>query len=309
MVPDPISPIRGVVAGLLLLAIAGPCSAEEIEPRRWSHLPINTNFYSAGYGFTRGNISLDPVLQIEDAKVRMNSWLAKYIRTFELLHKSARIDVTQGYQEGRWTGRLEGAERKAKRSGLTDTLLRFAVNLYGAPPLEGEEFLSYRAATRAETIIGAGFSVQFPSGEYFDDKLINLGTNRFTFRPQVGVVRTQGNWSFEVTSFVALHTDNDDFFGGNTLEQDPLYVVHGHLIRTFRPGVWAGLSLGHEYGAESTVDGEKKDDRKQNVVWVTNFGFPLTRSLSFKASYIGSRTQESVGNDTDTFAFGLSTSW
>jgi hypothetical protein len=113
----------------------------------------------------------------------------------------------------------------------------------------------------------------------------------------------------ELTTFVALHTDNDDFFGGTTLEQDPLYVVHGHLIRTFRPGLWAGLSLGHEYGAESTIDGEERDDRKQNVVWVANFGFPLARHLGFKASYIGSRTQESVGNDSDSFAFSLSTSW
>jgi len=309
MVPDPIFMLRGVFVGLLVLATTSPCSGEEIEPRRWSHLPINTNFYGAAYGFTRGDISLDPVLQIEDGKMRVNTWAAKYIRTFELLHKSARVDVLQGYQDGRWTGRLEGAERKVKRSGFTDTILRFAVNLYGAPPLEGEKFVSYRAATRAETIIGAGFSVQLPSGEYFDDKLINLGTNRFTFRPQIGMVRTQGNWSFEITTLVALHTDNDDFFGGSTLEQDPLYVVHGHLIRTFRPGVWAGVSLGHEYGAESTVDGAKKDDRKQNVIWVANFGFPLTRRLGFKVSYIGSRTQESIGNDTDSFAFGLSTSW
>jgi hypothetical protein len=309
MVPDPIFMLRGIFVVLLVFASTGPCSAEEIEPRRWSHLPVNTNYYGAGYGFTRGDIALDPVLQIEDGKMRVNTWLAKYIRTFELLQKSARIDLVQGYQEGRWTGRLEGAERKVKRSGFTDTILRFAVNLYGAPPLDGEEFLSYRAATRAETIVGAGLSVQFPSGEYFDDKLINLGTNRFTFRPQVGMVRTQGNWSLEFTTFVALHTGNDDFFGGNTLEQDPLYVVHGHLIRTFRPGVWTGVSLGHEYGSESTVDGEKKDDRKQNIIWVANFGFPLTRRLSFKASYIGSRTQESTGNDTDSFAVGLSTSW
>jgi len=308
-VPDSIFSIRGVVVGLLVLVTSGLCAAEEIEPRRWSHLPINTNYYAAGYAFTRADISLDPVLQIEDGKMRMNSWLAKYIRTFELLHKSARIDVTQAYQEGRWTGRLEGAERKVKRSGFTDTLLRFAVNLYGAPPLEREEFAAYRASTHAETIVGAGFSVQFPTGEYFDDKLINLGTNRFTFRPQVGIVRTQGNWSLELTTFVALHTDNDDFFGGRTLEQNPLYVVHCHLVRTFRPGLWGGLSLSHEYGAESTIDGEERDDRKQNVVWVANFGFPLTRRLALKASYIGSRTQESIGNDSDSFAFGLSTSW
>lgn len=292
-----------------MLLFAWPCLAEELDPRRWAHLPIDTNFVGTGYAYTKADIGFDPVLKIEDGQMELHSWVAKYIRTFSLFEKSARIDLTQAYQDGRWTGRLDGVPTTVKRSGWADTLVRFAINLYGAPPLQGKEYAVYRVATEVETIIGAGLSVQLPTGEYMDDKLINLGTNRFTFRPQLGVVHSLGKWSVETTGAVALYTENDDFFNGRKLEQDPLYIIHSHLIYTFRPGVWAGASVGYDCGGKSTVDGERKDDRKQEVAWALSLGFPVSRHLGVKVAYIGSRTQESTGIDSDTFIVGLSAFW
>ena len=37
-----------------------------------------------------------------------------------------------------------------------------------------------------------------------------------------------------------FYTDNDQFFNGNYLEQNPLYTVQGHVDYTFRPGLWVG---------------------------------------------------------------------
>jgi hypothetical protein len=115
--------------------------------------------------------------------MEMHTWAFKYIRTFEMLQKSARIDFTQAYQEGRWSGLLNGAPASITRSGLSDSVLRFAINLYGATPLEGKEFAAYRAKLDVETIFGAALVVHLPTGDYMNDKLINLSTNRFTFRP------------------------------------------------------------------------------------------------------------------------------
>ena len=176
---------RGCFLILLFLILASPCLAEEMEPRRWAHLPINTNFIGAGYAYTEADIDFDPVLKIENGQMEMHTWAAKYIRTFALFEKTARIDLLQAYQEGSWTGLLDGVPTTVKRSGWSDTNLRFAINLYGSPPLQGKEYAAYRAATEVETIVGAGLSVQLPTGDYMDDKLINLGTNRFTFRPQI----------------------------------------------------------------------------------------------------------------------------
>jgi len=294
---------------LVLLFFTFPCLAEELEPRRWAHLPIDTNFTGAAYAYTNADISFDPVLKIEDGKVDLHSWAAKYIRTFTFFDKSARVDFLQGYQKGCWTGLLDGVPKKVRRSGWTDTLVRFAINLYGAPPLQGQEYAKYRASTKVETIVGAGLSLQLPTGDYMDDKLINLGSNRFTFRPQIGVVHTRGKWSLETTAIAALFTDNDEFFNGHKLEQDPLYTLNSHLIYTFRPGVWASASAGYDYGGRSTVDGEKKDDRKQDIGWALSVGFPLSRHLGGKLAYVGTRTQESTGVDSDSFVVGLSAFW
>lgn len=286
-----------------------PSYADEIEPRRWAHLPINTSFIGVGYAYTDADIGFDPVLKLENVEMKLDTWAVKYIRTFSLLDKMARIDIQQAYQEGRWSGLLDGAPRSTSRSGWSDTLLRFAINLYGAPPLEVQEFLRYRAVADVETIIGAGLSVQLPTGHYMEDKLINLGTNRYTFRPQLGVIHMRGKWSMESTGYIAFYSENDDFFNGMRLEQKPLYTINGHLIYNLRPGVWAGASVGYDYGGRSTVDGDSKDDRKQNLFWALSVGFPINRHLAVKTAYIGARTQESTGSDSDTFTVGISASW
>ena len=285
------------------------CFAQELEPRRWSHLPTGTNFAGGGYVYTEADISFDPVLRIENVEMEMHTLAVKYIRTFELFQKSARIDFIQGYQEGRWTGLVDGVPRSIKRSGLSDSVLRFAINLYGAPPLEGKEFAAYRATANVETVFGTALVVQLPTGDYMNDKLINLGTNRYSFRPQFGVVHSRGKWSMELTGEVYLYTDNDDFFNGNRLEQDPYYTVQAHLVYTFRPGIWAATGAGYGYGGESTVSGVEKNDRRENLAWAVSLGYSITRQFGVKVAYLGIRTQESVGQDTDSIAVGFSIFW
>jgi hypothetical protein len=148
-----------------------------------------------------------------------------------------------------------------------------------------------------------------PTGEYMEDKLINLGQNRFTFRPQIGINHTHGKWTAEVTGEVAFYTDNNEFFNGNTLEQEPIYIVYGHLIHTFRPGLWVSTGMGYDYGGESTINGVNKDDRKQDIAWAFRLAYPINRYSGFNISYIGSRKQESTGLDSDTLTASLSFSW
>ncbi|RCU45523.1 transporter [Corallincola luteus] len=300
--------LQGLLA-LCTLFVSLHLQAEDLEPRRWAHLPINTNFLGAGYASTKADIDFDPVLKIEEAEATVDTWVAKYIRTFELFDKSARIGVAQGYQKGHWTGILDGEAASTSRDGATDTLVRFAVNLYGSPPLEGKEFVAYRKANPNETIVGAGISVQLPTGDYMSDKLINLGTNRYTLRPQIGAIHTRGQWSFESTARAVIYFDNDDFYGGKKLENDPLYVLSGHLIYTHRPGIWGSISAAYDYGAKPTVDGVEKDSRKEELLFAASVGIPINRHLGIKLGYIGSRTQRTTGVDTDSFVLAMSGYW
>jgi hypothetical protein len=241
--------------------------------------------------------------------MELHTWAAKYIRTFELFEKSARIGLVQAYQRGRWHGLVDGVPRSVRRGGLSDSVMRFAINLYGAPPLKGEEFAAYRAKVDVETIVGTALVVQLPTGEYKDGKLINLGTNRYTFRPQLGVVHSRGKWSLELTGAVYIYTDNKDFFDGNKLKNDPLYTLQTHLVYTFRPGLWAAAGAGYGYGGESNVNGDEKDDRKENIGWAFGFGYPITPQLGVKVAYLGIRNQESIGQDSDSIGVALSAFW
>jgi hypothetical protein len=298
------------LAVALLAFLIGFANAQDVEPRRWSHIPKGSNFVGGGYAYSRGDVLFDPVLEIENVEVELHTAVFSYIHSFEFLERSARIDFVQGYRDARWEGLLSGAPASAVRQGFTDTLLRFSVNLLGAPPLEREEFAAYRkSVTGGETIVGAGLAVQLPTGNYLEDRLLNIGSNRFTFRPQLGVVHNRGKWSMEFTGSAWLFTDNDNFFGGSELQTSPLFTAQGHLVYTFRPGLWIGAGAAYGIGAQSTLNGSEGDDKKGNFAWGISAGYPITSSFGFKVGYFSLRTQEPVGGDVDVLSAGFSFMW
>jgi len=48
---------------------------------------------------------------------------------------------------------------------------------------------------------------------------------------------------------------------------------------------------------------------KSDVAWALSAGYPLSRSVGIKIAYIGSRTQESTGFDSDTVSAAVSVLW
>ena len=294
---------------LLAFGVVPPCFSLDLEAGLWNHIPLGISFAGGAYAYTEGDVSLDPVLLLEDVEMKLDTVGAKYIHAFEFLRKSARVDITQAYQQGRWAGLVDGVPSATERSGWSDTFVRFAINLYGAPPLHGKEFGAYRAKTKNETIVGAGLAVRLPTGDYMDDKLINLGQNRFALRPQIGVIHTRDKWTTEVTAEVAFYTANDDFFNGKKLEQEPLFFTHAHLIRRLRPGESLSLSLGYNYGGENTIDGIDKDNLSQNTGWALKYAYPISSQSGINIAYINSRTKESTGIDTETLTLALVFAW
>ncbi len=297
-----------VVLAVLLLPRFG--EAQDIDPRRWSHLPVNSNYTGVGYAYTAGDISLDPTLKIQDGQFNVQTIGLIYIRSFELLGKSARVDLGQTYQIGHWQGLLNGVPASVNRSGFDDTSLRFAVNLIGAPPLKGKEFAAYRSANSDnETILGIGLGLQLPTGQYYSDKLINLGDNRFTIRPQIGGMHNWGKWTAELTAQTWFYTDNDKFFNGRKLQQDPLYTGDLNLIYTFRPGIWAAASIGYANGGTTSVNGVSEQNNESSIGYGFSVGLPISRDIGIKLYYLGSQTEVHTGQDMNTFAAAIAVMW
>jgi len=274
--------------------------SQNLEPRRWTHLPVKSNFVGFGFGSSNGDIFLDEALQISDGKMDLYFLGAAYIHSFDFLGKTARIDVSIPSAMGRWEGLRNGLPVSTRRFGLSDPSIRLSINLKGSPALAGKEFASYRAANPVRTIIGVAIDLTVPMGEYDPGLLINLGGNRFVLRPQLGVLHQRKKWEFETTASVFLYGRNDEMFGGVVRDQDPLWFIQGHVNYTFRPGVWAGFGAGYGYGGENTIGGSKKDDDGRVSFWSASLGFPLSVKQSLKVTYAVSQTNTATGSDLDS---------
>jgi hypothetical protein len=293
------------IAFACVLFPAGLAMAQSLEPRRWSHLPVGANFAGVGYAYSDVDISLDPALELEDVRGDIHTTVISYTRVLDVFGKSGRINFSVPYSLGRWDGLLQGEPASTRRHGFNDPRIRFAVNLLGSPAQRGAAFTQ----RYANTIVGVALDITAPLGEYQEGRLINLGTNRWTIRPQIGVVHSWDKWAAELTTSAWIFTDNDDFGGDQTREQDPLVSIQSHLIYTFRPGLWASLSAAYGGGAQSTIDGVQANDKTGNFLVSAAIGIPINRRQGFKLAYIHGETNKNTGSDYDSVLLVYSIMW
>jgi hypothetical protein len=291
------------LAVLTLLCVSSDLFAQDTEPRRWAQMPTGVNFIGFGTSYTEGDIFLDPVILAEDVTFRVAGAGLGYVRSFGLFGKSARVDVNVPYASGRWEGFVDGVYTSVRRRGFRDPRIRLSVLLYGGPAESPAEFAK---SEKSNTVVGAALSIKLPWGHYLEDFLINLGQNRWIIRPQLGVTRTRNKWTYELTGSVFIFGDNDEFWGGNKLESDPLYALQGHLIYTFRPGLWASLSTAYGSGLQATINGLPKDNKSANWVTALSVGLPLSRTQGLKFSWFRFRSQADTGADSDSLIVGWS---
>jgi hypothetical protein len=294
----------GLVCVMLFIINSSYC--QDIEPRRWNPLPLKTNVLAVGYAHTSGTILFDPLLQAEDVTVKVNSVVLSYIRPFKIGKKLARFDVVMPYTNATWKGLLTGVPERIHRDGFSDPRMRLSINLTGAPAGTGQELQEYLAAHPVHTTIGISLAVTLPLGQYFEEKLINLGQNQFVFSPQVGLVHNWRQWSYELTASVSLFSENPNFSSGQDKRQDPIFALQTHLIKTFKPRYWASVSLAYGLGGRSVVNRQPNNDERGDVQYGLAFGFPLIKKQGIKVFYIHSETIKDIGSNLDILGLGWS---
>jgi hypothetical protein len=231
---------RCVTFSIAAIIMAGATAdAQDAEPRLYSNTPVGLNFLIAGYVYSQGKLAFDPSLSIADAQFHANTGAVAYVRSFELMGQSAKFDVIVPYSGFSAHGEVRGQLREREISGLGDPRFRVSVNLLGAPALSLKEFANYRQ----DLIVGASLQVSAPLGQYDETKLLNLGGNRWSFRPELGISKAWGPSTLEVAPSVTFFTDNPDFFNSKTFAQAPLYLVRGHVIHFERRMGFAGRHL------------------------------------------------------------------
>ena len=280
--------------------------SQDLEPRRWTSLPLGIHIVGAGYGHTSGEIFFDPVLQAKDASLKANTFLLQYVRPFKLGDKLARVDISIPYRIANWDGLLEGVPTSIDRNGFADPRIRLSVNFIGAQAMGKEEFYEYIASHPVSTTVGVSLAVVLPLGQYFEDKLLNLGQNQFVLRPQVGMVHNWNQWSFELSTSLFVFTNNNNFFDGKERRQKPVFALQSHLIKRFKSRLWISASVGFGSGGRSLVNSLSSDDQREDRLGAISIGSPISKKQSVKFAYIYSGTQNNIGNTTNSYVLGWS---
>ena len=262
-----------------MLGVAN-AKAQEAEPRSYSNTPIGVNFLIAGTVYSEGKIAFDPNLSIADAKFHSSTEVLAYVRSFDFAGQSAKFDVIVPASSFAAHGFVNGQPQEREMAGLGDPRFRVSVNLFGAPALSAKEFASYQQ----DLIVGVSLQVSAPLGQYDDSKLLNLGNNRWSFKPELGISKAWGPWTFEVAPSVTFFSDNTDFFGGNTFAQAPIYAVQAHLLYTFQSGVWMALDGIYFAGGHTALNGVKSDNEQRNTRAGFTLALPIDRQNSLKLS-------------------------
>jgi len=294
-------PLLGIGA---LAAMPTVACGQDLEPRAYTNTPVGLNFALGGYFYTQGSVGTDASLPIKDFTVRTNGPIAAYVRTLDVFGRSAKVDLIVPYVWLSAKATVAGQGREREVSGFADPRVRFSVNLYGAPALSLEQFAQYKQ----DLIIGTSLQVSAPGGQYDSDKLVNIGTNRWSFRPELGISKALGPLTLELVPSVMFFTENNDFFGGHRLTQDPLFALQGHLIYHFDFGAWVSLNSTYYTGGRTTVNDVANDDKQENVRLGVTVALPLNRYFSLKL-YGSAGVYTRTGSNFDLAGIALQYRW
>jgi len=279
------------VAGFLLCA-AVVARAQELEPRTYSASPVGTNFVVLSYSYLTGNVLTDPSLPVTNVRARINTVSLGYERTFGLAGHTASVAFAIPYDRGNLSGDVIDAPTEVHRAGMGDLRMRFALNLIGGPALPPEEFARHPETTS----VGVSLTMSAPTGQYVPSRVVNIGTNRWAFKPEIGISQPVGNWFFEAIAGTWFFTTNSNFFGDHQHSQDPLFTFQLHGGYSFGPGFWIAADIGYAAGGGTSLNGVSDHDRQSNVRYGVTFSAPLARGWSAKLALSNGFITRAGGN-------------
>jgi hypothetical protein len=262
------------------------------------------NFLAGGYVYSQGSLPTDPSVPLTGSHLATSSAALGYGHVFELLGQSAKISLAAAYTELDGSATYAGQPVQRSVHGLTDTSVRLSANVYGAPAMKLREFRNYQQ----DLILGASLTVTMPTGQYDSSRLVNIGTNRWSFRPELGVSKALGPLTIELAGGLAFFTDNTNFLDGHVRSQDPIVLGQAHIIYEFSNGIWAALNAQHFNGGITAVDGQGTDSLQSNWRLGATLALPLNPNFSLKfaaSSGVSART----GNNYDLVGVFVQYRW
>lgn len=291
---------------LFQIFFSNSLKSQDLDPRAYVMVPTRASILVSGFAFSKGGVLTDPSIPFVNVKASIQTLNIGYTRSFNLLGKTATAFAVFPYSWTKASADLNGQRENINRSGFVDMRLRISVLLLGAPATPIEKF----ASVKHKPILGSSLTVILPTGQYFSDKLLNLGTNRWSFKPELAYsYPIRKNWLFDVYAGLWLFTPNKQFFTGKSVRtQQPMGAFQAHLSYNINPKMWLAFDATYYTGGKSTVDNFINDDRHDNTRIGATFVFPvMKRSFIKLAASTGAVVR--VGENFNTISIGWQTIW
>jgi hypothetical protein len=276
---------------LLSFAVLAPILAagQDLAPRSYVITPIHSNAVVLTYSFFDGNLDLQGATPIADAKAKAHTPIVAIYHSMSLLGRSANFTAGLPYGVGNFSGTVLSSETNVYRSGLLDSVYRLSVNLVGGPAMAPPEFRKWRQ----KNLLGASLRVVAPTGQYDSTKLINFGSNRWGFKPEIGYSRRNGHWIFDTYFGTWFYTTNSKYFSPNRInptiqsqDQAPVPALEGHVSYDVKPRFWVSFDANFWFGGKTSVNGVENPatELRSSRLGVTS-SLPINKHQSVKFSY------------------------
>jgi len=251
------------------------------DPRTYENTPVGTNQLELGYTYVHANALLDTSLVVAGAKFNINQGIVDYTRYFGLFHRLSWVEV--GVPVAGLSGSVTGTNIQGSTAGAGDSSYALGMLLKGGQVLTVDQFEHYQPTTT----LGLGLIITAPTGSYQPNKILNLGSDRWSFKPELAWSHPFGReqqWEFDAYANVSFYTDNTSYHGKEILRQDALPGIEGHLSYSFTDNIWASFDTRYSFRGTTTVDGVPQDNTQQNFVLGTEMSISLNprNTLTFE---------------------------
>jgi Putative MetA-pathway of phenol degradation len=264
--PQPSASLRPQSLALVCLALAIVCgpatlSAQFSDPHSYDNSPAGVNQLELGYAYAHANASLDTSLVIAGAKLNLSQGSVDYTRYFGLFHRTAWAEASLPIAG--LSGSITGTNIEGSTAGTGDSSYEFATLLVGGPALTPAEAENAAPTTR----VGLSVTATAPTGKYHTDKILNLGSDRWSFKPELALslpFGTRDKWQADLYTNIYFYTDNTSYRGREVLRQEALPGFEGHVSYSFNDRVWTSLDTRYSFRGATFVNRIDQDNTQQN---------------------------------------------
>jgi hypothetical protein len=271
--------LRFVCFALAILCFPDQVYAQFAEARHYVNAPVGVNQLELAYAYAHSNASIDTELIVAGARFNLNQGTITYTRYFGFVHRVAWVEASVPVAD--LSGSVSGTNVQGSTTGSGDSSYAVTALLKGGPALSADQFADYKPTTT----VGVSLTISAPTGQYNPDKILNLGSHRWSFKPEMAVSHPFGaeqKWQCDVYAHAYFFTDNTSYRGREVLRQEPLPGLEGHISYLFVHNAWASIDTLYSFRGATVIDRVHQNDAQRNVT----LGSEVNVSLSSRNSLV-----------------------